>query len=341
MTPLHRTKDAQWESLFALPDKPALPLQQRLRLSVVQAILDGRLPVGALLPSSRELAQVLGLSRNTVTAAYQHLMDDGFIESRPRSGVFVTNQAHAVPARASARPEAPPLASPTSGAATNTQPDWSARVLRSLSDQRTLAKPDQWRRYAYPFVYGTYDPQLFPSEAFRECCVHSLARAHLPHWTPDFELGDVPELIEQIRLRLLPKRGVFALPEEILITVGAQHAYYLLAEALFDATQRVGLEEPGHPHARNSFALRQPQCVPLPVDDQGLVVEGLPALDYVFVPPRTKAPPPAPWGWNGAGACCSRPKAKTLWSSKTTTRPKTCTRATPCPRSKAWTRWGA
>ena len=290
MTQLHRTKDAQWESLFALPDKPALPLQQRLRLSVVQAILDGRLPVGALLPSSRELAQVLGLSRNTVTAAYQHLIDDGFIESRPRSGVFVTNQAHAVPARPSPSTHAPLPSSPVSGAGIKAPPDWSARVLRSLSDQRTLAKPDQWRRYAYPFVYGTYDPQLFPSEAFRECCVHSLARAHLPHWTPDFELGDVPELIEQIRLRLLPKRGVFALPEEILITVGAQHAYYLLAEGLFDASQRVGLEEPGHPHARNSFALRQPQCVPLPVDAQGLVVDRLPVLDYVFVTPSHQSP---------------------------------------------------
>ncbi|MCF8147034.1 MAG: GntR family transcriptional regulator, partial [Sulfuritalea sp.] len=256
MSTLHRTKDAQWESLFALPDKPALPLQQRLRLSVVQAILDGRLPVGALLPSSRELAKVLGLSRNTVTAAYAQLMDDGFIESRPRSGVFVTQNSHAPQPKDTVGDTEPAHAHADLSKA---PPDWSTRVLRSLADQRTLAKPDQWRRYAYPFVYGTYDPQLFPSEAFRECCVHSLARSHLPHWTPDFELSDVPELIEQIRLRLLPKRGVFALPEEILITVGAQHAYYLLAEALFDETQRVGLEEPGHPHARNSFALRHPR----------------------------------------------------------------------------------
>ena len=299
MTKFHRTKDAQWESLFALPDKPALPLQQRLRLSVVQAILDGRLPVGALLPSSRELAHVLGLSRNTVTAAYTQLMDDGFIESRPRSGVFVTNKQHA--AVAQDKPQDPfqtqaqapaliGLAGTPGSAAVSQPPDWAGRVLRSLADQRTLAKPDQWRSYAYPFVYGTFDPLLFPSEAFRECCVHSLARAHLPHWTPDFELSDVPELIEQIRLRLLPKRGVFALPEEIIITVGAQHAYYLLAEALFDETKRVGLEEPGHPHARNSFALRQPQCVPVAVDAHGLVVERLPALDYVFVTPSHQSP---------------------------------------------------
>ncbi|NBW24276.1 MAG: PLP-dependent aminotransferase family protein [Betaproteobacteria bacterium] len=287
-----RTKGAQWETLFALPDKPALPLQQRLRLSVVQAILDRRLPGGAPLPSSRELATLLGLSRNTVTAAYTQLMDDGFLESRPRSGVFVVpspsglDMPQGVPHGAVADP-AVPAQRPGSERA---QPDWGARVVRSLVDQRTLAKPDQWRQYRYPFVYGTYDPLLFPSEAFRECCVHSLARSHLPQWTPDFELSDVPEVIEQIRLRLLPKRGVFALPEEILITVGAQHAYYLLAEALFDTQQRVGLEEPGHPHARNSFALRAPQFVPLPVDAHGLIVDDLPRLDYCFVTPSHQSP---------------------------------------------------
>ena len=86
-----------------------------------------------------------------------------------------------------------------------------------------------------------------------------MARSQLPHWTPDFETDDVPELIEQIRTRLLPKRGVFALKEEMLVTLGAQHAYYLLAETLFDTHSRVGLEEPGHPHARNSFAMRNPR----------------------------------------------------------------------------------
>lgn len=79
MTNTPRTKNALWESLFALQQGPGLPLQQRLRLSVVQAILDGRLPMGAPLPSSRELAKVLALSRNTVTAAYLQLVDDGFL----------------------------------------------------------------------------------------------------------------------------------------------------------------------------------------------------------------------------------------------------------------------
>lgn len=285
MSSHHRTKDVQWESLFALEDKPALSLQQRLRLAVVEAILDGRLPSGATLPSSRELAKALGLSRNTVSSAYMRLVDDGFLEAHPRSGVFVKRHRD----DHTPRSEVPKAAHPT-GQVYALSPDWSARLIRSVSDQRTLVKPDQWHQYPYPFVYGTFDPQLFPTEAFRESCVHSLARAHLPQWTPDFELNDVPELIEQIRLRLLPKRGVFALPEEILITVGAQNAYYMLAEALFDMHSRVGLEEPGHPHARNSFAARQPQWLPLPVDDQGLKVEHLPALDYVYVTPSHQSP---------------------------------------------------
>ncbi|MFZ3120032.1 MAG: winged helix-turn-helix domain-containing protein, partial [Variovorax sp.] len=75
-----------WAQLFMLDDSTGLPLQARLRLKVVQVILDGRLAPGAALPSSRDLAQALGLSRNTVTAVYQQLVDEAYLEARPRSG---------------------------------------------------------------------------------------------------------------------------------------------------------------------------------------------------------------------------------------------------------------
>jgi GntR family transcriptional regulator/MocR family aminotransferase len=280
-------RSTQWAQLFELPVQPALPLQGRLRLAIVQAVLDGRLPAGAPLPSSRELARLLGLSRNTVTSAYLQLIDEDFLESRPRSGVYVAR--HVSPSALGAGP--PSAASDTGATAANgTAPRWSTRVLRSLSGRPTLAKPDQWRRYPYPFVYGTHDPQLFPTEDFRECCARSLARSQVPHWTPDFETDDVPDLVEQIRLRLCPKRGVFPTKDEILVTVGAQQAYYLLAEALFDTATRLGLEEPGHPHARNSFSLRAPRQVAVAVDAEGLVVDDLPALDYLYVTPSHQSP---------------------------------------------------
>ncbi len=273
----------QWARLFVLPEQPGLPLQGRLRLAVVKPILEGRLPPGAAMPSSRDMAKMLGLSRNTVTAAFQQLIDEGFLESRPRSGVFVALHARAARVDQHDAPEA-------FGSGGGQPPDWSQRVLRSLTDQPTLSKPEKWRGYPYPFVYGTHDPKLFPTEGFRECCTRSLARAQLAHWTPDFETDDVPDLIEQIRLQLLPKRGVFALKEEILVTVGAQQAFYLLADALLDDTQRMGFEEPGHPHARNTFSLRKPRWVPVAVDGEGLVVDTLPPLDYLFVTPSHQSP---------------------------------------------------
>ncbi len=273
----------QWARLIVVPEQPGLPLQGRLRLAIVQPILEGRLPPGAAMPSSRELARLLALSRNTVTAAYQQLVDEGFLEARPRSGVFVARDA---------RPATVGASQPTAsfGSGGGVPPDWGVRVLRSLTGQPTLSKPLRWREEPYPFVYGTHDPELFPVEGFRECCTRSLARAQLAHWTPDFETDDVPDLIEQIRLRLLPKRGVFALKEEILVTVGAQQAFHLLADALLDETRRLGFEEPGHPHARNTFSLRRPRWVPVAVDDEGVLVDTLPPLDYLFVTPSHQSP---------------------------------------------------
>ena len=279
---MRHAKNTLWAQMFDLPDQPALPLQGRLRAAVVREIQAGRLAEGAPLPSSRDLALLIGLSRNTVTAAYQQLVDDGFLQARPRSGIFV-----APGARQAVASEAPAQAAVPAAAG---MPDWSARVLRSLRERPTLSKPERWRDYPYPFVYGNHDAKLFPIEDFRECCARSLARAQLEHWTPDFETDDVPDLIEQIRLRVLPKRGVFALPEEILVTIGAQQGFHLLAEALFDGGTRLAFEEPGYPHARNCFSLREPHWLALAVDADGASIDSLPPLDYVFVTPSQQSP---------------------------------------------------
>src|SRR5665213_1127203 len=114
----------QWPRLFELADQPALPLQARLRLAVVHAILDGHLGSGAPLPSSRELATLLRISRNTVTAAYVQLIDEGFLQARPRSGVFVA---------VGARPQGAVVAEPIAGASgPGRPPEWQTRVRRSL-----------------------------------------------------------------------------------------------------------------------------------------------------------------------------------------------------------------
>ncbi len=278
-----------WARLFQLPEQPGLPIQVRLRAVIAGAILDGRLGLGAALPSSRDLAQALSLSRNTVTAVYEQLAEEGFLEARPRRGVFVAANASALRVSVDAVLDEDPFRR-VGGASAQRPPNWRRRVLRSQADRPTLAKPGDWHRYPHQFIYGTYDAELFPTDDFRECCIRSLSRAQLPNWTPDLEQVDVQELVAQIRQRLLPQRGVYALADEILVTAGSQNACYLLAEALFDRRSRVGFEEPGHPHARNSFSVRRPQMVNIAVDAEGLVVDGMPEVDYVFVTPSHQSP---------------------------------------------------
>lgn len=268
-----------WAHLFELPQGSNLPLQLQLRSVIVRAISEGRLAAGAALPSSRDLAKTLRLSRNTVSASYEQLVIEGFLVAKPRSGVFVSD---VLPG------QRPSVNLDIEGA--RRPPNWSRRMVRTLAHVPTLTKPQAWQSYPFPFVYGHYDAQQFPVDDFRECCVRSVARSQLPEWTPDFERDDAPALIEQIRTRLLPQRGVYAQDNEILVTVGAQQAWHLLAELLFSAHTRVGFEEPGYPHARNTFSLREPGLICVSVDDDGACVDELPALDYLFVTPSHQSP---------------------------------------------------
>ncbi len=93
-----------WRQLFPAPQRDGPSLQSQLRNRVVNALLDGRLSAGMRLPSSRDLALMLDISRNTVVLAYEKLADDGYIENRPRSGYFVSTRYQLAPVPAPRRP---------------------------------------------------------------------------------------------------------------------------------------------------------------------------------------------------------------------------------------------
>lgn len=84
-----RLDQMMWDQLFSLSADSGLSLQRQLREMLVSAILDGHIAPDAPLPSCRELARQLNVARNTVVLAYQHLVDEGYIVSRERSGYFV------------------------------------------------------------------------------------------------------------------------------------------------------------------------------------------------------------------------------------------------------------
>jgi len=273
---------AMWKQLLQRSARENMSLQGQIREMLVGAILDGQLPAGVPLPSSREMAEQLGVARNTVVLAYQQLADEGYLVSRERSGHFVN--AEILTGRLRSAPEQP-QAEPTAG------PDWAQRFRFQPTQQRSIVKPADWQKYPYPFLYGQFDAQMFPTADWRECCIKALSVLDIRDWAPDLITRDDEALVQQIRTRVLPRRGVWAGNDEVVITVGAQHALYLVADLLLHAGTRVGIEDPGYPDARNIFSSRGAQLRPLKVDEHGLVVdEQLHGLDFVYATPSHQCP---------------------------------------------------
>ncbi|HXG28355.1 MAG TPA: PLP-dependent aminotransferase family protein [Nevskiales bacterium] len=276
-----RVDDVMWQRLFSRYSHAHTTLQQRIRETLVAAILDGHLRPDTALPSCRELARHLGVARSTVVLAYQHLVDEGFLIARERSGYYINREI--LIGRVHHDPDLHPTLAD--------QPAWSERLRIHPSAQRNIVKPRDWKRHPYPFIYGQLDPELFPIAEWRECCRQALSVAEIRAWATDSIDRDDSLLLEQIQTRLLPRRGVFATAEEILITLGAQHALYLLAQLLIGPGDTLGMEEPGYPDARNIFALCTDRLRPIPVDDDGLVVdERLSGCAYVYVTPSHQSP---------------------------------------------------
>ncbi len=267
--------------LFRLEPDRTSTLQAQLRRMLVSAILDGQIPPGSPLPSCRALAQSLKVARNTVVLAYQDLVEEGFLVSRERSGFFVNPEILSAQLRGAAAESAPDRAAP----------DWKARFKCQPGRQRNIVKPANWQDYPYPFIYGQVDQSLFPLAAWRECSRQALSVNAVRDWSKDRFADDDPLLIEQIRTRLLPRRGVRVAADEILVTVGAQHALYTLAALLFDRDTVFGIEDPGYTDARNIAGLHAGRLVGLAVDEQGLTMgPALDACDYVHVTPSHQFP---------------------------------------------------
>lgn len=275
-----------WPELFRLSEESGHSLQQQIRETLVAAILDGRLSCDTPVPSSRELSRQLGVARNTVMFAYQHLVEEGYLIARERSGYYINPDMRSGAAWWSAEHTA---TDPPDGAPATVS--WERRLCAHPSAQRNIVKRTGWQEFEYPFIYGQVDPSHFPLNAWRECYRQALSVQAVSSLVRDQLDADDELLVEQIQTRVLPRRGIWVDPDEILVTLGAQNALYLLAELLIDRGCVVGMEDPGYPDARNIFSLHTDRLKPLPVDEHGLVVDdALRECDYVFVTPSHQSP---------------------------------------------------
>jgi GntR family transcriptional regulator/MocR family aminotransferase len=265
------------ETFFLHPDAQGT-LQSQIQQMIAQGILSGRFQRGEKLPSTRRLASHLGVSRITVTIAYTELLANDYLTSRGRSGYFVSENA-----------PVPPAFSP---AQTSTDAvDWTRAIGQKFSGGDTVRKPPEWASYRYPFIYGQADPELFDHANWRLCALKALGQKDFTSLTTDYYDQDDPQLVEFIARHTLPRRGIAARPEQILITLGAQNALWLTTQILLTQRRRAALEDPCYHALRDILSQSRCHVTPVRVDADGLPPDAIPPdTDVIFTTPSHQCP---------------------------------------------------
>ncbi|MGB5409937.1 MAG: PLP-dependent aminotransferase family protein, partial [Woeseiaceae bacterium] len=259
--------------IYLDPDSP-MNLQNQIRQKLVEGIINGVFAPGMKLPSSRKLAQQLEVARNTVVAAYQQLIAEGYLVSRQRSGIFVNQEM------LESRVGYSGTDSPAGKAASAI---WSRRIRGRRERKRDLHDIPNWHRYPYPFIDGKFDSTLFPLTEWREASRLSLGVAEANDWSVGSADADDPKLLEEIRTKILTRRGIQARPDEILVTMGTQNSLYLISQLLTDESVNVFMEEPGNYEMRSLFDRCGAVVRPQRVDEHGLIVnDNLKSADIAY-----------------------------------------------------------
>lgn len=229
---------------FSLQVRSAQPGRRMAARDVVESVLTevraGNLPAGGRLPPVRVLERQLGLSKNTVQAAYDELVARGALETREREGVFVAKS-----------PLAKPLLEPQH------QPPLP----------RLRPVPSVFRRVAPPNAIRLstvlIDPTILPKDRIADC-VRSVLKS--PGLEPLYDYQGHPSLRELIAARLCA-RGMNVDAGEVITTSGSQQALDMVARAL--EIRRIALENPVYAHARSLFESHGLELTALPLDPFG------------------------------------------------------------------------
>jgi GntR family transcriptional regulator / MocR family aminotransferase len=270
-------------AFFTVDRDDSLNLQDQIRRRIVERVAVGSLAPAQKLPSTRALARQLKVSRNTVAAAYQRLIADGHLEARPRSGIYVSNARHAAIRRGELR---------AAGEPTPVEPPvWVRQLGGSRRIEELMSVPPDWQQFPFPFVGAQLDRSLFPVVEWREASRLTLSIPEIGDWAADTANADDVMLLQEIRSKVLPRRGIHARPDEVLVTAGGQQALHLTVELLVEPGTTVAVEEPGNPELVALLRRRGAQLVFQPVDRDGMVVdERLADCGVVYVSPGHQRP---------------------------------------------------
>lgn len=263
---------------FVLPPAGRGTLQQRIRQMVTEGVLSGRFRAGQKMPSSRGLAEHLGISRITVTLSYAELVSADYLMARGRSGYFISENAPRAPELQARAPRAEGV-------------DFAALTGGRFSRLATVKRPLDWENYQFPFIYGQADASLFDHQNWRLCALRALGRKDFAALTSDMYDRDDPLLIEHLLRSILPRRGIAAREDEVLLTLGAQNALWITTAVLLGAGRRAVVENPGYSGLRGVLEPSGTEVIPVDVDADGLPPDRLPAaVDVVFTTASHQCP---------------------------------------------------
>ena len=251
------------------------PLSRQIYLWFRQAILRRVMSSSERLPSTRELAEQLHVSRTVVVLAYEQLLAEGFVVGRAGSGTYVADVL--VEGRAGVRPSRVKVRLSRYGHAVGA----AARI--NFLDRRSP-------RLRYDFAYGRSDVEVFPFEMWRRMLLRNARKASIRglDYGPT---GGSAALREAISVHLRRSRAVVCDPSQVIVVSGSQQALDLVARVLIDPGDRIAVEDPCYQGTREVLRSAGARILPVPVDRDGLNPAKVPeGTRMVFVTPSHQFP---------------------------------------------------
>jgi GntR family transcriptional regulator / MocR family aminotransferase len=250
----------------AAPFIPVLdsPLYQQLYAHLRTAILTGKLTGGTKLPSTRTLADELGVSRNTVLNAYEQLRAEGYLESSTGSGTFVAQVLPETLLGKSSRKTTTRTSPP--------RPHLSKHATLQLAAPPAPAPEPLGPGLVSPFRTSMPALDAFPYKVWSQLIIRQAK--HISQQVLQYqEVAGYRPLREAIATHITLSRQVQCSPEQIIIVAGSQGGLDLVSRLFLNAGDAVWVEDPGYFGARGAFLGAGAHVVPVPVDCEGLVVE--------------------------------------------------------------------
>lgn len=280
------------ESDFPVALDPSSELSVYLQISraIAADIQRGRFVTGDRLPGTRRLAQILGVHRNTVLAAYTELAMEGWVTTAEKRGTFVSADLPAPRVRSGEAPGSAPGADPQAIGFDLPDDGATPTVCSAVAD---LAPTE--RRPDFVFSSGLPDVRLLPARALGR----AYSRALRVSWRTSLMYADPeghPKLRAALAAMMASTRGLSASPERVFVTRGSQMGVWLVARALVSPGDVVAVEALGYRPAWEAFRQAGARVVPIAVDEQGVRVDQLEALmastrvRAVYVTPQHQFP---------------------------------------------------